>query len=381
MGDPSNGGYKEYYLRDAQGNVMAMYKYADNGTSLKVTERPVYGSSRIGSYTRQLELMGEQAITTYPYIQPMQAPLKRYELTDHLGNVATVVTGRLLPLLGPGVQYQAELVSAGLHEPFGLELTGMNWQSDVSRFGFQNQIKDLELNSIHFKYREYSPAYGVFSSIDPLWAKYPWNSPYAFSENRVVDSNELEGLESIPGGQIVTTDDLLAPAKLTVATESTVTPLTEWDSKLRLPESKPSSPMELVGQAFVGTAVMTEGYVRNTASTGVLLATSLLTGAEVWAKGLKNALTGNSNSPQPAMAPYTLRDNWTLERRESLMDGILTPSEGAEVVDIPLMLSTPLIPKVVNTKYPLLNKLGEEAIGEGATNLIHEGLESLDDNK
>ena len=27
-------------------------------------------------------------------------------------------------------------------------------------------------------------------------AAYPWNSPYVFSENRVIDAFELEGLES-----------------------------------------------------------------------------------------------------------------------------------------------------------------------------------------
>jgi hypothetical protein len=32
-------------------------------------------------------------------------------------------------------------------------------------------------------------------SLDPLAPDYPWNSPYAFSENRVIDCIELEGLE------------------------------------------------------------------------------------------------------------------------------------------------------------------------------------------
>ncbi|MBK9274161.1 MAG: hypothetical protein IPM49_06445 [Flavobacteriales bacterium] len=36
---------------------------------------------------------------------------------------------------------------------------------------------------------------GRFLSLDPLAAKYPHNSPYAFSENRVIDGIELEGLE------------------------------------------------------------------------------------------------------------------------------------------------------------------------------------------
>ncbi|HMR29270.1 MAG TPA: hypothetical protein PKE21_17465 [Flavobacteriales bacterium] len=37
---------------------------------------------------------------------------------------------------------------------------------------------------------------GRFLSLDPLAAKYPHNSPYAFSENRVIDAVELEGLEA-----------------------------------------------------------------------------------------------------------------------------------------------------------------------------------------
>ena len=36
---------------------------------------------------------------------------------------------------------------------------------------------------------------GKFFAVDPLAAKYPHNSPYAFSENRVIDGVELEGLE------------------------------------------------------------------------------------------------------------------------------------------------------------------------------------------
>lgn len=32
--------------------------------------------------------------------------------------------------------------------------------------------------------------------MDPLTAKYPWNSPYAFSENKLISAIELEGLEA-----------------------------------------------------------------------------------------------------------------------------------------------------------------------------------------
>ncbi len=43
----------------------------------------------------------------------------------------------------------------------------------------------------------YDPRIGRFFAVDPLTADYPWNSPYAFSENRVIDGVELEGLEYI----------------------------------------------------------------------------------------------------------------------------------------------------------------------------------------
>ena len=41
----------------------------------------------------------------------------------------------------------------------------------------------------------HDPRIGRFFAVDPLAAKYPWNSSYAFSENRVVDGVELEGRE------------------------------------------------------------------------------------------------------------------------------------------------------------------------------------------
>ena len=40
----------------------------------------------------------------------------------------------------------------------------------------------------------HDPRVGRFFAVDPLAGKYPWNSPYAFSENRVIDGVELEGL-------------------------------------------------------------------------------------------------------------------------------------------------------------------------------------------
>ncbi len=67
------------------------------------------------------------------------------------------------------------------------------------RYGFQNQEHDNELwsGAVSYKYRVEDPRLGRFFSVDPLAAKYPHNSVYAFSENMIMHAIELEGLEAI----------------------------------------------------------------------------------------------------------------------------------------------------------------------------------------
>ena len=168
---------------------------------------------------------------------------KMYELSNHLGNVLTTVSDIKLTADGnaDGMvdSYAAVITSAqdyytklklqlvqrrtaisyldnavetccsalqiGLkykstrYYPFGSLEPGRTYSSDNYRFGFQGQEQDNEIkgegNSVNYKYRVHDPRLGRFLSIDPLAAKYPHNSPYAFSENRLIDGIELEGLE------------------------------------------------------------------------------------------------------------------------------------------------------------------------------------------
>lgn len=55
-----------------------------------------------------------------------------------------------------------------------------------------------------FKWRNYMPDIGRFFNIDPLAEKFPYNSTYAFAENRVVDGRELEGLEWVSSRNLET---------------------------------------------------------------------------------------------------------------------------------------------------------------------------------
>ena len=84
------------------------------------------------------------------------------------------------------------------YSPFGVELDGRT-VSDGYRYGFQNQEKDNEIkgegNSVNYTFRMHDPRLGRFLSVDPLSPNYPYNGSYNFSENRVIDGKELEGLE------------------------------------------------------------------------------------------------------------------------------------------------------------------------------------------
>jgi RHS repeat-associated protein len=83
--------------------------------------------------------------------------------------------------------------------PYGMVMPNRSASSGDYRYGFQGQEMDDEVkgmgNSINYKYRMHDPRVGRFFAVDPLAPDYPHNSPYAFSENRVIDGLELEGLE------------------------------------------------------------------------------------------------------------------------------------------------------------------------------------------
>ena len=72
-------------------------------------------------------------------------------------------------------------------------------QENQYRYGYQGQECDDEMNGIGnsyaFEYRINDCRLGRFLSVDPLTDSYPWNSPYAFAENRVIDCLDLEGAE------------------------------------------------------------------------------------------------------------------------------------------------------------------------------------------
>ncbi len=147
-----------------------------------------------------------------------------YNYTDHLGNV------RLSYTQNPQNPNQLTILEENNYYPFGLKHNNYNKEikeikleeytgiqgSEIAgegqhgltlvpaleneyQYKYQGQERqnELNLNWDSFKWRNYDYAIGRFMSIDPLSEKYSYQSHYNFSENRVIDGVELEGLEWI----------------------------------------------------------------------------------------------------------------------------------------------------------------------------------------
>ncbi len=74
-----------------------------------------------------------------------------------------------------------------------------NYNSPDYRYGYNGKEKDSELkgegNSYDYGMRIYDSRVARFMSLDPLFRKFAWNSPYSFAENDVIRSIDLDGEE------------------------------------------------------------------------------------------------------------------------------------------------------------------------------------------
>jgi hypothetical protein len=97
-------------------------------------------------------------------------------------------------------QTKSPVVASNDYYAFGLKFSSFVRESSVPNtlklFQGQEHVDDLGLNWDSFKWRNHMPEIGRFFNVDPLAEKFYYNSPYAFSENKVTAHIELEGLEA-----------------------------------------------------------------------------------------------------------------------------------------------------------------------------------------
>ena len=205
VSDVSDDVTSTFYVRDAQGNVLAVYSKRNGGT-VNWNEQHLYGSSRLGMWRWDTVPPNKPPIVTdgvTPIYDSLLCGSRTYELSNHLGNVLTTISDKKAGHNnGAGVvdYYLAEVLTATDYYPFGMIMPGRSY-SAVSgyRYGFNGKEKDGAMsgegNYLDFSFRIYDSRIARFLSVDPLSKSYPFNSPYAFAECSPIKYIDLEGLE------------------------------------------------------------------------------------------------------------------------------------------------------------------------------------------
>ncbi|HTN08213.1 RHS repeat-associated core domain-containing protein [Agriterribacter sp.] len=213
------------YVRDANGNTMAVYGINNSDNKLFLNEQHLYGSSRLG-----IVMPAKELSATPP--QPVnmgygnsgsliifERGKKFFELSNHLGNVLSAVSDKKKGHdAGNGTidYYEADVMSAQDYYPFGMQMPGRTYTSANNyRYGFNGKEQDKE-GPVQYDYgfRIYDPALGRFKSVDPITNKYPELTPYQFASNRPIDGVDLDGLEYVKrihtvagNGMVIHTED------------------------------------------------------------------------------------------------------------------------------------------------------------------------------
>jgi len=198
--DTSSSPTRTYYIRDAQGNVMGIFKRASGETYAERQETPIYGSSRLGvSYKGALQAaVATDTLAHYNTLYTRELRQRGYELTDHLGNVRATVSDMLIPR-GSGV-FDANLRTLTDYYPFGMTMPERSYAAAGiagHRYGYNGKENDNEVkgegNQQDYGFRIYDPRVGRWLSLDPLMAKYPGMSPYNFTANNPVLYVDFDG--------------------------------------------------------------------------------------------------------------------------------------------------------------------------------------------
>jgi RHS repeat-associated protein len=224
-----------WYVRDASGNVMSTYEEEteenseaecpagtyDYTTTIAWAEAHIYGSSRVGMET-QAAVASRFGVNYDSNDQPTYAASncisfaatavysqkygdKRFELSNHLGNVLVVVSDLLIANTGTPLSYSSEVISATDYYPYGMVMDERNYQQMASgayRYSFNGQETQTEItgSSSHMsaEFWMYDTRIGRRWNVDPK--PIVSFSPFAcFTNNPLLFSDPLGDIIDIEG--------------------------------------------------------------------------------------------------------------------------------------------------------------------------------------
>ncbi|AKP53760.1 RHS repeat domain-containing protein [Cyclobacterium amurskyense] len=193
---------------------MAVYK---NDTLI---EQSIYGSSRLGLMTA----------TSKPGYRTLGG--KKYELSNHLGNVLAVVSDNIH--LDQDSTW-ASVINSTDYYPFGLAMDGRSVQDSSYRYGFNGKDEDSNGewgSKSHYDYgfRIYNLSIAKFLSVDPLNKEYPELTPFQFASNTPIQAIDLDGLEAV--SYQIEARGMYGIGVISIATSATVGLVVDFDGNL-----------------------------------------------------------------------------------------------------------------------------------------------------
>lgn len=204
---------KTFYIRDAQGNCMAIYEYKveDDGggadKNLYLRERNIYGSSRVGIENVN-EIIASSDGTNVNIETAIHRKVgdKQFELSNHLGNVLEVISDQKITIYtgtaGSEVlsHYAPDVIAQNDYYPFGMLLPNRHESGTEYRYGYQGSGKDDEVTgsegtSYTTHFRQLDPRVARWLTTDPV--VHPWESPYVSMADNPIFHNDILGNDVI----------------------------------------------------------------------------------------------------------------------------------------------------------------------------------------
>ena len=195
-----------YYVRDASGNVMAVYEKSVNQSNpsepvvtINQKEVSLYGSARLGQRKFSDRVLGGSIGELI-----RDRGQRGYEVSNHLGNVLSVVSDYKVGVDDnsnwEAEYYLSKVKSAQDYYAFGMTQPGRSFVSEDYRYGFNGKEKDEDgelglLTHYDYGFRIYNPGISRFLSTDPIAFSFPWYTPYQFAGNNPIKFIDLDGLE------------------------------------------------------------------------------------------------------------------------------------------------------------------------------------------
>jgi hypothetical protein len=170
--------------------------YTSSSVSLKLRERSIYGSSRLGVRSSDMDMLAVHSHNFSMKSVKYEIGKRTYELSNHLGNVLSVISDKVIPSFEAGnlAGMLADVRVAQDYSPFGVVLSGRNFEVDGGyRYGYNTQERVDEIAPGHYtaEFWEYDSRTSRRWNLDPVPDES--ESQYAVNKNNPIQYNDPNG--------------------------------------------------------------------------------------------------------------------------------------------------------------------------------------------